>query len=296
MSPTGYRPCLVAFHAHPDDEAIFTGGTIALAVATGWRVVLIVATSGEQGSRPDWLTGDLAVRRRAETLASARVLGIDRVIFLGYRDSGADHTPVGSPDTGAGAPRTAITLDAAPRREAVARLRRTLLRERAAALTSYDRIGVYGHRDHVRVHEIAAAAVIGTGCDLVEATVSRDTLRRLRGDLVARGLDPSSWPAALVEGIGTHDDAGLIAVDVSAHLSQKLAAIAAHASQVVEASSFMGLPPGVFHRLLGLEWFRPTRVVDGRFAELLRSRLGSTPAAHDKHNSAPPAPQTWLVS
>jgi LmbE family N-acetylglucosaminyl deacetylase len=296
VSSSGYRPCLVAFHAHPDDEAIFTGGTIALAVATGWRVVLIVATSGEQGSRPDWLTGDLAVRRRAETLASARVLGIDRVIFLGYRDSGADHTPVGSPDTGAGAPRTAITLDAAPRREAVARLRRTLLRERAAALTSYDRIGVYGHRDHVRVHEIAAAAVIGTGCDLVEATVSRDTLRRLRGDLVARGLDPSSWPAALVEGIGTHDDAGLIAVDVSAHLSEKLAAIAAHASQVVEAASFMGLPPGAFHRLLGVEWFRPTRTVDGRFVELLRSRVGPSPATHERHNSAPPGPQRWLVS
>ena len=240
MSPPGYRPCLVCFHAHPDDEAIFTGGTIALAVDAGWRVVLVVATSGEQGTTPDWLTGDLAVRRHAETVASARVLGIDRVVFLGYRDSGADEVP--RRETASGAP---ITFDAAPRRQVVARLRRTLVHERAAALTSYDRIGVYGHRDHLRVHEIAAAAVLGTGCDLVEATVSRPTVRRLREDLVARGLDAATWPEALVEGIGTDDDR-LIAVDVSAHLSEKLAAIAAHASQVVEAPSFMGLPPVLF--------------------------------------------------
>jgi LmbE family N-acetylglucosaminyl deacetylase len=156
------------------------------------------------------------------------------------------------------------------------RLRRILARERACALTSYDRIGVYGHRDHVRVHEIAASAVLATGCDLIEATVSRVTLRRLRGHLLQRGLDPASWPPALVDGIGTDDSAHdrLVAVDVGPHLARKRAAIAAHASQVVEAPSFMGLPPGAFHRLLGTEWFRPTRTVDGRFVRLLGPSAG----------------------
>jgi LmbE family N-acetylglucosaminyl deacetylase len=167
----------------------------------------------------------------------------------------------------------------------VARLRRTLIREQAAALTSYDPIGVYGHRDHVRVHEIAAAAVLGTSCDLLEATVSRVTLRRLRDDLIDRGLDPTTWPETLVDSIGTDNGLGLLAVDVGAHLPRKLAAIAAHASQVVEAASFMGLPPGVFHRLLATEWFHPARIVEGRFPELVDSPLRRLGDTHDPHNS-----------
>jgi LmbE family N-acetylglucosaminyl deacetylase len=81
---------LVCFHAHPDDEVISTGGTIARAAAEGHRVVLVVATNGEHGEVPDDLGPDetLADRRRAETEASARVLGVARVVWLGYTDSG----------------------------------------------------------------------------------------------------------------------------------------------------------------------------------------------------------------
>jgi LmbE family N-acetylglucosaminyl deacetylase len=273
--PGDTRPCLVTFHAHPDDEAIFTGGTIAMAVGAGWRVVLVVATAGEAGARPSWLRQDLAHLRQEETLASARLLGIDRVEFLGYEDSGAGddrRTTDDEAPTGATA-----TLDGAPLDHAVSRLRRILFDERACALTSYDPSGIYGHRDHVRVHQIAAAAVLATGCDLVEATVSRASLRELRHELLRRGLEPSSWPAVLAETIGTGADARLLGVDVSAHQSRKRAAIAAHASQVVEASSFMGLPPGVFHRLLDVEWFVPTRTVDGRFAALLATARPGRP-------------------
>jgi LmbE family N-acetylglucosaminyl deacetylase len=282
------QPCLVAFHAHPDDEAIFTGGTIALAVEAGWRVVLVVATSGEEGTRPQWLTGDLAANRRAETLASARLLGIGRVEFLGYRDSGAGHPGVRCLRAGGRATGARVTLDTAPLPAVASQLRRILIEERASALTSYDRIGVYGHRDHIRVHQIAAAAVVGTECDLVEATVSRVTLRRLRDDLLERGLDPASWPEALVDGIGIDNGVGLLAVDVGTQLPRKRAAIAAHASQVVEAASFMGLPPGAFHRLLGTEWFHPARTVDGRFADLLDGSLRRPPLPHGTHNSDAP--------
>lgn len=266
--PADTRPCLVTFHAHPDDEAIFTGGTIAMAVAAGWRAVLVVATDGEAGTRPSWLVEDLAGNRRGETLESARLLGIDRVEFLGYGDSGAERDRDRAVADDDAAP-TAVTLDAAPLDQAVKRLRRILFDERACALTSYDPGGIYGHRDHVRVHQIAAAAVLATGCDLVEATLCRATLRRLRQDLLRRGLEPSSWPDAVVDSIGTGGDPRLLGVDVYPHRGMKMAAIAAHASQVVEASSFMGLPPGVFHRLLDVEWFVPTRTVDGRFADLV---------------------------
>jgi LmbE family N-acetylglucosaminyl deacetylase len=282
--PAAEQPCLVTFHAHPDDEAIFTGGTVAMAVEAGWRVVLVVATSGEEGATPEWLSDDLAAVRRAETVESARLLGIGRVEFLGYRDSGADHRRVGSSDVQAPAP-AHLTLDRAPLHHVISLLRGILIEEGASALTSYDSIGVYGHRDHVRVHEIAAAAVLGTSCDLLEATVSRVTLRRLRDDLVGRGLDPATWPEALIDTIGTDNGVGLLAVDVRAHLPRKLAAIAAHASQVVEAPSFMGLPPGVFHRLLATEWFHPARIVEGRFLELVDSPFRPLGDTHDSHNS-----------
>ena len=81
---------LVVFHAHPDDEAIVTGGSMARAHAEGHRVVLVVATNGEHGEVPDDLADGetLADRRRAETARSAAALGIDEVLWLGYADSG----------------------------------------------------------------------------------------------------------------------------------------------------------------------------------------------------------------
>ena len=155
------------------------------------------------------------------------------------------------------------------------------MEEGAAALTSYDANGVYGHIDHVRVHEIAASGVGGTGRALVEATMSRARLRTLRNDLLGRGLESDllPLPLALVEQIGVEDGPQLIAADVSPYLGTKLAALAAHSSQVVEASTFMGLPAGAFHHLLGTEWFRVARPGDGRFVDLVRSMAcGTEPA------------------
>lgn len=266
------RPCLVAFHAHPDDEAIFTGGTIVRAARSGWRVVLVMATSGEEGESPRWVARDLAAHRRSETEESARVLGVERVEFFGYRDSGfatshvaGEGTPVGARHGGTGG---SLDLARASVLEAAERLHHILVEERALVLTSYDSGGIYGHRDHVRVHDIAVAAVGGTPCDLIEATLSRPALRAIRDDMVARGLDPQVWPAQLVDGVGVEGDGDLLAVDVAHELPIKRQAMAAHASQVVWASSFMGLPPGAFHRVLGVEWFRLARIVDGRFYEL----------------------------
>ena len=77
---------VVFFHAHPDDEAIFTGGSIWLLAEGGWRVVVVIATGGEWGeAAAGFGHADLAGVRRQETLDAARVLGIARVEFLGYR-------------------------------------------------------------------------------------------------------------------------------------------------------------------------------------------------------------------
>ncbi|MHB1090561.1 MAG: PIG-L deacetylase family protein, partial [Ilumatobacteraceae bacterium] len=81
---------MVCFHAHPDDECLSTGGTIARASAEGHRVVLVVATNGDHGQVPsDLAPGETLVqRRRKELQASAEVLQIQRVEWLGYVDSG----------------------------------------------------------------------------------------------------------------------------------------------------------------------------------------------------------------
>lgn len=90
------RRTIVFVHAHPDDEALLTAGTMARASSQGLRVVLIVATDGEAGLTSAELTGNLALRRRAELAASADALGVDRIESLGYPDSGlnAEH-PLG---------------------------------------------------------------------------------------------------------------------------------------------------------------------------------------------------------
>jgi LmbE family N-acetylglucosaminyl deacetylase len=266
------RPVLVTLHAHPDDEAIFTGGTIVNAVEAGWRVVLIVATEGDLGVHPLSAGTDLGAHRREETLTAASVLGIERVEFLGYRDSGYS-TPAEDEevDVARGRGLQAGTLAAAFVDGAARAVRRILVEERAAALTSYDSNGIYGHIDHVQVHEIARQSVVGTDCELYEATINRAVLRRLRNVLVERGLVQELWPMALAEHLGVEDGADLLSVDVFRHLATKLAAVAAHSSQVMEAPSFMGLPAGVFHHLLDTEWFRIARPGAGRFVYLVES-------------------------
>src|SRR6476469_5671202 len=87
---------LVTFHAHPDDECIVAGGIMRKAADDGHRVVLVVATRGEHGEVDDGYLdeGELLWQRRVEeTQAAAAILGVQRVEFLGYIDSGMMGTP-----------------------------------------------------------------------------------------------------------------------------------------------------------------------------------------------------------
>ena len=269
------RPVLVSLHAHPDDEAIFTGGTILRAVRAGWRVVVIVATDGDQGrSWEDGRSGqsDLGARRRAETLAASAILGVERVEFLGYGDSGYDDQAGRDPmaATASGRSVQSGTLAAAYVDAAADVVRRILVEEEAVALTSYDDNGIYGHIDHVLVHEIAVRSVEGTRCEHYESTLDRSALRRLRADLVGRGLVADLWPSVLADHLGVENGPDLVAVDVSDQLDDKLAAVATHSSQLLEVSNFMGLPAGAFHHLLRTEWFRVARRGRGDFLAMLR--------------------------
>jgi LmbE family N-acetylglucosaminyl deacetylase len=254
---------VVFFHAHPDDEAIFTGGTMALLAAAGWRVVLVVATAGEQGLTTALIGPEvpLAVRRMGETAQAAETLGAQRIEFLGYHDSGLEG-PNGARPTGAFAD--------APVEEAAARLVGILAEEQPSALVSYDARGIYGHVDHVQVHRVGLAAADQAGVPTVyESTVDREYLHFVETHLVVEATiaaqperslgnrgqvkPPSLGLAAAPLGLSTVEVD--CTVDVRPVLAVKRRAMAAHASQIPETSSAMRLPDADFAAVYGYEWY-----------------------------------------
>jgi LmbE family N-acetylglucosaminyl deacetylase len=167
-------PTLVCFHAHPDDEAIATGGLMAQTRAAGGRVVLVVATRGERGEPQPGVLADgeaLWERRIPETFAAAEILGVDRVEFLGYVDSGM----MGEPSND-----FPYSFWQADVEQAAHRLAAILREEGADVLTVYDDNGGYGHPDHIQVHRVGLRAAAMAGVPLVlQATMNRDEISRM---------------------------------------------------------------------------------------------------------------------
>lgn len=241
---------LVSFHAHPDDEALLTGGTLARAAADGHRVVLVTATVGERGlAGPPRDRGDLAQRRREELRAAAAALGCARVAVLGYPDSGSDPS-----DQAAGG---FASLDPAVPAQ---RLAEILCEENADVLTTYDPRGGYGHPDHRQVHRVGALAAASAGTPvLLEATVDRARLARVASVLVRTPALSRLVPADRYAGSYTDRSELTHEVDVRPHLRAKRAALAAHASQatggVRTVALLLRLPRPVLAPVLGKEWF-----------------------------------------
>jgi LmbE family N-acetylglucosaminyl deacetylase len=240
---------LVSFHAHPDDECIACGGVLRKASDEGHRVVLVVATRGECGEVPPGLLADgeeLWQRRVEETHASAAILGVHRVEFLGYRDSGMMGTPAN------GAPGSFWTT---PPDEAAKKLAAILEAERAEILTCYDEHGGYGHPDHIQVHRVGmrAAALAGTP-RVFQSTINRDHV--LRGmSMLAEQADIEVPSAAGAEDFGMPESVITAAVDVTPYLDRKRRAMRAHASQISEQSFFLAMPDDAFAFAFGTEWF-----------------------------------------
>lgn len=244
---------LVTFHAHPDDEAIACGGTMARAAAAGHRVVLVTATSGECGEVAEGVLAPgetLGERRREELAAAAGILGVARVEILGYRDSGMIGTPENEDPN---------CFWQTPVDDAAARLARILAEERPDAFTVYDDHGNYGHPDHIQVHRVGVRAAEMARVERVyEATMNRDHFRRL----MARAAEFGFTDVDDVPDLEDSADLGLpealltAAVDVSAHIEVKRRAMAAHVSQIDENSFFLKLPEAAFAAAFGTEWYR----------------------------------------
>src|SRR3954447_1399551 len=240
----------VFFHAHPDDEAIATGGTMARAAAEGHRVVLVCATKGELGEVAEGFLADgetLTDRRVDEVRAAADVLGAQRVAFLGYRDSGMD----GEPTT-----EDPECFAMADLEEAATRLASILREEDAEVLTVYDERGNYGHPDHIQVHRVGirAAAMAGTP-RVYESTMNRDFLVDLMKTRATEMADIEDAPDPEEMDLGVPAAMITTTVDVSAYVGQKRGAMVAHASQIPDDSFFLQLPPDAFAAAFGQEWY-----------------------------------------
>lgn len=240
-------PTVVAFHAHPDDEVILTGGTLARAVADGHRVVVVVATDGRVNDEDD-------DRRLDELHSSASVLGVHRVECLGYADSG--YGPEFYPD-----PPGRVRFGRADVEEAARRLAAILRSEEADLLLSYQSNGGYGHRDHVQVHHVGkrAADLAGTP-RVLEVTMPRESLRRI-SDFARLLRLPAPYDRDVVHTAYAPRATITHRINVFGFARQKRDALAAHRSQIGTAAAarmfavLLRLPPQVFGLLFGREWF-----------------------------------------
>ena len=245
---------IVFFHAHPDDEASQTSGSMARASAEGHRVVVVFATNGEHGEVPDDLAqGETLIdRRRAEAMHSAEALGTARVEWLGYSDSGM---------TGWEQNAHTHAFHQANLTEAGLKLAAIMDREDADVVVGYDWHGGYGHPDHVKVHHVlhAAAKLAARPPRVLESTMNRDAMRRLYQQAIEAGFGDQAWdpdkPMDDGNPFGTNEYEITWAVDVADYLPHKRAALESHRSQKTDIEGLLGMPEPVFAQTFGTEYF-----------------------------------------
>ncbi|MER7835559.1 N-acetyl-1-D-myo-inositol-2-amino-2-deoxy-alpha-D-glucopyranoside deacetylase [Streptomyces sp. NPDC096040] len=231
---------LLLVHAHPDDESINNGATMARYADQGVHVTLVTCTLGEGGEvippALRHLTGvALGEYRMGELTAATRELGVDDFRLLGgpgrYRDSGM----TGLPDNDAPGSFWQADVD-----EAAGHLVAVILEIRPQVLVTYDDNGGYGHPDHIQAHRVAMRAVELAAeaghrvskvyWNRVPRTVAEAAFARLHDDLP--GL-PFEKAAAVDDVPGVVDDHRVTTeIDGTAYAAAKTAAMAAHATQV----------------------------------------------------------------
>lgn len=272
---------IVFLHAHPDDETSQTAGMMALAARGGHRVVTVFATDGNHGERPEHLgtDGDLVEHRREEARAAAEVLGVARIDWLGYRDSGM---------TGWAQNDDPLCLHRADVEEAARRLARILDREAAGVLVGYDHHGNYGHPDHIAVHRIARRAIelSARRPRLLEATTNQDVQRKMLGSpeaaeflrtLAAGGADVDELQQMILTGddglpVGVPQSEISWAIELPADVIElKRRAMQCHASQTSDIGMMLALPLNVYAMTFGTEYLIEPGLVGTPAEEPMRS-------------------------
>jgi LmbE family N-acetylglucosaminyl deacetylase len=232
---------VVFFHAHPDDEAIFTGGTIAHLTDVGCRVIVVVATSGDGGEGSGRNRAELAACREAETMAACSLLGVAEVAFLRYGDSGI------AADTAHADAFASAHVELAARE-----LADRCLAWKPDAMVVYDEGGIYPHPDHLQAHLVGArAARLARIPTLYQATVDHEYLHFVETHLIEEAAAALPVPSSV--GVPTVMIATTVAV--GRQLDRKRLAMGAHASQIPIDAPVLRLNDANFQAVYGYEWY-----------------------------------------
>ena len=247
-------PTLVCVHAHPDDEALFSAGITAHYAALGHRVVLVTCTNGQlgldgagrDGSDPEHDDEGTRGVRAGELQRAAAILGFDRVVTLGYDDSGM----VGWPqNTNPGAFMHADV-------DACARTLASLFDEEdASVIVTYDENGFYGHPDHIQANVVTRRALdfASSPRRLYYPVVPASVLTTFVEGANALGVFLPAW--VLDAGQHVSDDMVASTVDVRAYAARKQWAMATHASQV-DNGDLVRMDEALFELLFGTEYYQ----------------------------------------
>jgi LmbE family N-acetylglucosaminyl deacetylase len=248
---------LLAF-AHPDDEGM-SGGAMMKAKADGHRVVLVTATRGEVGeiynmdeaaSRPR-----LGEIRAKELEDAAGIIGIDRLEFMDFRDSGMVRTADNDD------PRSfhQASLDAA-----VERLIPILREERPEVVITFAEDGMYGHPDHIKIHHVTNAALdrmlrassSWTPQKLYYTAIPRSLMQAFMSQMTDE-MRAQQNPDMRLE--GTPDEKVTTRLDVTPYIARKRQAFLAHVSQNDPNSWFTKIPEEVYETVFGTEYYQLAR-------------------------------------
>lgn len=245
MRGSSTPPSLLCVHAHPDDEALWTGGTLARAADAGARTAVVTCT---------WAAG---TRRAGELERALALLGAGPPRLLGYADSRVPESAPGSP-----------RFCDAPLDAAVRQLTGHIREFRPDVVVTYDAYGGYGHEDHIHTHRVTTLAVEAAGQPQLypEAgepwrprgrllvTLPRSLVQRAWGQLF--GTSEPADPAELLPGVPDGDIS--TTVDVGPWTDRKLAALREHASEAERGAGpalLDRLPTEVRDRVLSTEWY-----------------------------------------
>jgi LmbE family N-acetylglucosaminyl deacetylase len=254
---------VLAVFAHPDDESLACGGTLARLADEGVRVVLLCASHGERGSSADPAVPrgpDLGRVRECELLEAAKVLGISEVILLDHPDGEIRWRNV---------------------EQLQEQIAQAITDHTPDLVITFDEDGLYWHLDHIGVHERTATAVKSFGSaapPLYYVTIPHGVMREVTNAAVANGWVP---PGSTMFGI-TPDAFGLAAephdltVNVGHWVPRKLQALQCHRTQMGPGNPFARLDAAQAMRWLAIERFRREPI---NTCETLLDRIGE-PTLH----------------
>ena len=256
----GFRVLLV--HAHPDDETINNGATMAMYAALGASVTLVTCTRGEEGEVliPELAhlaasaTDSLGQHRITELALAMKELGVTDHRFLGegvklYRDSGMMGTePNNRPDV----------FWQADLEEAADLLVQVIDEVKPHVLITYDEFGGYGHPDHIQAHRVAMRAAEKSEWDIPKIYWNVMPVSVIQEGIDAmKGIDSDFWGAEKAEDLPFAKDDSFVhaLVDGNAFVEKKMNAMKAHSTQIAVDGPFFALSNNVGLQVWGNEYY-----------------------------------------